>query len=46
MAESDSFDCPSEHITLWWLTDNQNVEKFLAKGSGKVRIIERVLDIL
>jgi hypothetical protein len=27
---------PLEHITLWWLTDNQNVEKFLSKGSGKV----------
>jgi hypothetical protein len=35
MAESDSFDCPSDHITLWWLTDNQNVEKFLAKGSER-----------
>jgi hypothetical protein len=46
MAESDSFNCPSKHITLWWLTDNQNVEKFLAKGSGKVRIMKIVLDIL
>jgi hypothetical protein len=25
---------PSEWTTLWWLTDNQNVEKMLAKGSG------------
>jgi hypothetical protein len=46
MAESDSFDCLSDHITLWWLTDNQNVEKFLAKGSGKIRIMKLVLDIL
>jgi hypothetical protein len=23
---------PLEHVTLWWLTDNQNVEKMLAKG--------------
>jgi hypothetical protein len=46
MAESDSFDCKSDHITLTWLTDNQNVEKFLAKGSGKVRIMKLVLDIL
>jgi hypothetical protein len=35
-----------EHTTLWWLTDNQNVEKFLAKGSGKLRIMKLVLDIL
>jgi hypothetical protein len=26
--------------------DNQNVEKFLAKGSGKIRIMKLVLDIL
>jgi hypothetical protein len=37
---------PLEHTTLWWLTDNQNVEKFLAKGSGKLRIMKLVLDIL
>jgi hypothetical protein len=32
--------------TLWWLTDNQNVEKMLQKGSGKLRIMKLVLDIL
>jgi hypothetical protein len=35
-----------EQVTLWWLTDNQNVEKMLAKGSGKLRIMKLVLDIL
>jgi hypothetical protein len=33
-------------VTLWWPTDNQNVEKMLAKGSGKLRIMKLVLDIL
>jgi hypothetical protein len=28
----------SEWTTLWWLTDNANVEKMIAKGSGKLRI--------
>jgi hypothetical protein len=37
---------PLERTTLWWLTDNQNVEKFLTKGSGKLRIMKLVLDIL
>jgi hypothetical protein len=32
---SETIRRPLEHTTLWWLTDNQNVEKFLAKGSGK-----------
>jgi hypothetical protein len=27
---------PLEHMTLWWLTDNQNVEKMLSKVSGKL----------
>jgi hypothetical protein len=35
-----------EQVTLWWLTDNQNVEKMLAKGSGKLWIMKLVLDIL
>jgi hypothetical protein len=37
---------PPEQITLWWLTDNQNVEKFLAKGSGILRITKLVLEVL
>jgi hypothetical protein len=32
--------------TLWWLTDNQNVEKFLSRGSGKLRLTKLVLDIM
>jgi hypothetical protein len=43
---SDTIQRPLEHTTLWWLTDNQNVEKMLAKGSGKLRIMKLVLDIL
>jgi hypothetical protein len=31
---------------LWWLTDNANVEKMLAKGSGKLRITRLVMEIL
>jgi hypothetical protein len=46
MANLEVFGKLLEHITLWWLTDNQNVEKFLAKGSGKIRIMRLVLDIL
>jgi hypothetical protein len=45
-AESDTTARPLEQVTLWWLTDNQNVEKMLAKGSGKLRIMKLVLDIL
>jgi hypothetical protein len=33
---SDVISQPLEHMTLWWLTDNQNVEKMLSKGSGKL----------
>jgi hypothetical protein len=32
--------------TLWWLTDNQNVEKMLQKGNGKLQIMKLVLDIM
>jgi hypothetical protein len=45
-AGSDTIARPLEQVTLWWLTDNQNVEKKLAKGSGRLRIIKLVLDIL
>jgi hypothetical protein len=37
---------PLVQTTLWWLTDNQNVKKMLQKGSGKLRIMKLVLDIL
>jgi hypothetical protein len=37
---------PRKHTTLWWLTDNSNVEKMLFKGSGKLRIMKLVLDIM
>jgi hypothetical protein len=37
---------PSEWTTLWWLTDNQNVEKMIAKGLGKIKIMYLVLEIL
>jgi hypothetical protein len=33
-------------VTIWWLTDNQNVEKILSKGSGILRLTKLVLDIL
>jgi hypothetical protein len=33
-------------VTLWWLTDNSNVAKFLAKGSGKLVIMLQILDLL
>jgi hypothetical protein len=36
----------AEWTTLWWLTDNANVEKMIAKGSGKLRITRGVLEIL
>jgi hypothetical protein len=45
-AGSDTIARPLEQVTLWWLTDNQNVEKMFAKGSGKLRIMKLVLDIL
>jgi hypothetical protein len=35
----------SEWRTLWWLTDNANVEKMIAKGSGKLRITRELLEI-
>jgi hypothetical protein len=37
---------PKEWTALWWLTDNANVEKMLAKGSGKLKITRLVLQIL
>jgi hypothetical protein len=37
---------PTDWTTLWWLTDNQNVEKMIAKGSGKIKIMRLVLEIL
>jgi hypothetical protein len=37
---------PAAWTTLWWLTDNANVEKMLAKGSGKLRITGLVMEIL
>jgi hypothetical protein len=40
MAQSGSFK-PTQWTTLWWLTDNANVE-----GSGKLRITKLVLEIL
>jgi hypothetical protein len=36
----------TDWTTLWWLTDNQNVEKMIAKGSGKIKIMRLVLEIL
>jgi hypothetical protein len=45
MIESHSLK-PLSWTTLWWLTDNANVEKMLAKGSGKLRITCLVLEIL
>jgi hypothetical protein len=45
-AGADTIGHPLEQMTLWWLTDNQNVEKMLAKGSGKLPIMKLVLDIL
>jgi hypothetical protein len=36
---------PAAWRTLWWLTDNANVEKMLAKGSGKLRITRLVPEI-
>jgi hypothetical protein len=37
---------PLKHMTLWWLTDNQNIEKMLSKGIGKLQIMKLVLYIL
>jgi hypothetical protein len=37
---------PTKWTTLWWLTDNANIEKMLAKGSGKLQITRMVLEIL
>jgi hypothetical protein len=36
----------AEWMTLWWLTDNQNVKKMIAKGSDKLKITRLVLKIL
>jgi hypothetical protein len=30
---------PTDWTTLWWLTDNQKVEKMIAKSSGKIKIM-------
>jgi hypothetical protein len=35
-----------DQVTIWWLTNNQNVEKILSKGSGILRLTKLVLDIL
>jgi hypothetical protein len=32
-------------VTIWWLTDNSNVAKFLSKGSGVRKIMIQILDI-
>jgi hypothetical protein len=45
MSQSESLK-PTQWTTLWWLTDNANVEKMIAKGSGKLRITKLVLEIL
>jgi hypothetical protein len=45
-AGSDTIARQLEQVTLWWLTDNQNVEKMLAKGLGRLWIMKLVLDIL
>jgi hypothetical protein len=45
MAQSGKLK-PTQWTTLWWLTDNANVEKMIAKGSGKLRIAKLVLEIL
>jgi hypothetical protein len=37
---------PPEWTTLWLLTDNSNIEKFLSKGSGKLKITRLALQIL
>lgn len=37
---------PIEWTTLWWLTNNANVEFFLTKVSGKLRITRLVMEIL
>jgi hypothetical protein len=34
------------HTTLFWLSDNQNVAKFLSKGSGKTAIMLQSLGIV
>jgi hypothetical protein len=45
MAQSGSLK-PTQWTTIWWLTNNANVEKMIAKGSGKLRITKLVLEIL
>jgi hypothetical protein len=32
-------------VTIWWLTDNSNVAKFLSKGRGVRKIMIQILDI-
>jgi hypothetical protein len=34
------------HTTLFWLSNNQNIAKFLSKGSGKTAIMLQSLDIV
>jgi hypothetical protein len=45
MSQSGSLK-PTQWTTLWWLNDNANVEKMIAKGSGKLQITKLVLEIL
>jgi hypothetical protein len=33
-------------VTLWWMTDNSNVSKFLSKGSGRLPIMLQILELL
>jgi hypothetical protein len=33
-------------VTLWWMTDNSNVLKFLSKGSGRLPIMLQILELL
>jgi hypothetical protein len=45
MAQSGNLK-PTQWTTFWWPTDNANVEKMIAKGSGKLQIAKLVLEIL
>jgi hypothetical protein len=33
-------------VTLWWMTDNSNVSKFLSKGRGRLPIMLQILELL
>jgi hypothetical protein len=37
--------CSKGPITLWWLTDNTNVCKFLSKGSGRPYIMRQIFSL-